>query len=49
MALNGTWDENYGAGGAPGGANIPITAPGSSVTFTYDHATHLISDDLPAR
>ena len=47
VAINESFDENYGAGGAPGGANIPITAPGGSVTFTYDHATHVISDDLP--
>ena len=24
------WDENYGAGGAPGGANIPFTVPAGS-------------------
>ena len=47
VALNGSWDENYGAGGAPGGANIPLTAPGGQITFTYDHATHRITDDLP--
>ena len=47
VALNGSWDENYGAGGAPGGADISLTAPGTPITFTYDHATHLISDDLP--
>ncbi|HET8953397.1 MAG TPA: pullulanase-type alpha-1,6-glucosidase [Solirubrobacteraceae bacterium] len=47
VALNNSWDENYGAGGAPGGANIPITAPGGTVTFTYDHHTHVISDDVP--
>src|SRR6478735_6219134 len=47
VALNNSWDENYGAGGAPGGANIAITAPGGPVTFTYDHATHVISDDVP--
>ena len=47
VALNNSWDENYGAGGAPGGANIPITAPGGPVTFTYDHHTHVISDDAP--
>jgi len=49
VALNDSWDENYGAGVAPGGANIPITAPGGPVTFTYDHATHMISDDTPGR
>ncbi|SNT64250.1 alpha-1,6-glucosidases, pullulanase-type [Asanoa hainanensis] len=47
VALNGSWDENYGAGGAPGGANIPLTAPGGLLTFTYDHATHRIVDDAP--
>jgi pullulanase-type alpha-1,6-glucosidase len=47
VALNNSWDENYGAGGAPGGANIPLTAPGGAVTFTYDHRTHVISDDAP--
>jgi pullulanase-type alpha-1,6-glucosidase len=47
VALNNSWDENYGAGGAPGGANIAITARGGPVTFTYDHATHVISDDTP--
>ena len=47
VALNGSWDENYGAGGAPGGSNIPLDAPGGPLTFTYDHATHVISDDAP--
>ena len=28
VALNDAWDENYGAGGAPGGANIPIDRAG---------------------
>jgi pullulanase-type alpha-1,6-glucosidase len=45
VALNSSWDENYGAGGAAGGANIALTAPGGPVTFTYDHGTHIISDD----
>jgi pullulanase-type alpha-1,6-glucosidase len=47
VALNNSWDENYGAGGAAGGANIPITAAGGPVTFTYDHQTHVIADDVP--
>jgi len=47
VALNGTWDENYGAGGAAGGADIALTAPGGPVTFTYDHNTHVIADDVP--
>ena len=37
-----SWDENYGAGGAPGGANISVTVPsaGAKTTFVYDSATH---------
>ena len=49
VAINRSFDENYGAGGAAGGANIPMVAPGGPVTFTYDHETHVISDDLPER
>ena len=29
------WDENYGAGGAPGGANIPFTVPGDGLVTTF--------------
>ncbi len=43
-ALNGTWDENYGAGGAPGGANIAYTSTGT-VSFYYDHASHWVTSD----
>ncbi|MBT2532187.1 pullulanase-type alpha-1,6-glucosidase [Arthrobacter sp. ISL-48] len=46
-ALNDSWAENYGADGIAGGANIPVQAPGGPVTFTYDHSTHRLSDDLP--
>ena len=39
-----SWDENYGAGGAPGGANIPFTATdGKPVTFRYTLATHVLT------
>ncbi len=47
VAVNGSWDENYGAGGAPGGSNLALAAPGGRVTFTYDHATHVMAVDLP--
>ena len=48
VALNDGWDENYGAGGSPGGANIALALAGdTNVTFTYDHATHVISDNAP--
>lgn len=43
-ALNETWDVNYGAGGVQNGANIAFTvsAPGSTVTFTYNSTTHVL-------
>jgi len=45
VTINESWDENYGAGGTPGGANIPfeVTQAGVSVTFTYNPATHVLS------
>ncbi len=47
VALNNSWGENYGAGGAAGGADIALAAPGGPITFRYDHATHLITDSTP--
>ncbi|MGA8978029.1 MAG: pullulanase-type alpha-1,6-glucosidase, partial [Pedococcus sp.] len=44
-AINKAWDENYGAGGRPGGDNISYTAPSGPVTFYYDHATHWVTSD----
>ncbi len=40
-----SFDENYGAGGAPGGANIGFSVPGDGVitTFSYVLATHLLT------
>jgi pullulanase-type alpha-1,6-glucosidase len=40
-----SWDENYGAGGARDGANIPftVTADGDRTTFSYDLATHVLT------
>lgn len=47
VAHNLSWDENYGAGGVPGGANVPFTAPGGKpVTFTYVLATHVLSIEV---
>ncbi|MGQ0602912.1 MAG: pullulanase X25 domain-containing protein, partial [Anaerolineales bacterium] len=42
VAINEGWDENYGAGGAPGGANIPFTIPGPGflVTFSFNSSTN---------
>ncbi len=42
-ALNGSWTENYGAGGVRDGGNIVLDHPGGAVTFRYDHGTHVIS------
>ncbi|MDQ1740008.1 MAG: hypothetical protein QOE53_1660 [Pseudonocardiales bacterium] len=40
-----SWDVNYGAGGVPGGANIPfkVTNAGEAVSFSFDSGTHLLS------
>ena len=45
VAINEAWDENYGQGGVPGGANIPFTVPvdNAKVTFTYDGTTHVLT------
>lgn len=45
VAVDGTWDENYGAGAVPGGANIPYTHDGGPVSFYYDHRTHWVASD----
>jgi len=46
VAVGGTWDENYGAGGAPGGDDIAYTVTGDGpqqVTFVYDATTHQVT------
>ena len=44
VAINKSWDENYGAGGALNGGNIGYTNPSSTtpIKFYYDHRTHNI-------
>ncbi|HSK51784.1 MAG TPA: alpha-amylase, partial [Clostridia bacterium] len=45
-ALNDAWDENYGAGGVPGGPNIALGLDATTaVKFFYDHASHWITDN----
>jgi pullulanase len=45
-ALNGTWDENYGANAAHNGANIAFTQPADGpVKFFYDHGTHWVTSN----
>lgn len=44
VALNRSWDVNYGANGEQDGPNIPFTAPeGEAVIFTFDPATNLLT------
>ena len=41
IAINGSWDENYGAGGVRDGANHSVTVPEQmDVTVYYNHTTH---------
>ncbi len=44
-----SWDENYGAGGAAGGDNIPFTVarPGN-VTFRFVSATNTLTVEVPS-
>ncbi len=43
VALNGSWDVNYGANGAPGGDNITYTHAGGPVTFYWNPTTKVVS------
>lgn len=46
VALNGSWDENYGKNASRGGADIPLEVNQQiKVTFYYDHLTHVVVDD----
>jgi glycosidase len=45
-ALNGGWEENYGAGAAANGPNIPLALDADTpMKFYYDHGTHWITDN----
>ena len=48
VALNGSWDVNYGLHALQNGPNIPLTTTGSpqSVTFYYDHKTHWVTENV---
>ena len=43
VAIDGTWDENYGAGAVRNGADIPLTSTGEPISFYYDHRTHFVT------
>src|SRR5215216_8032671 len=46
-ALNGSWDENYGANATPGGADLPLVLDEpTQVKFYYDRKTHWITDNF---
>jgi hypothetical protein len=43
VAMDGAWTVNYGSDGAQDGPNYALSlAADSTVTFTYDPATHLV-------
>ncbi len=47
VALNGSWDWNYGLHAQQNGPNIPLAlAAPQSVTFYYDHKTHWVTDNV---
>jgi hypothetical protein len=48
VALNESWDINYGQNGVPNGPNIPLHVPvdGTAVRFTYDPVSHIISHTI---
>ncbi|HEY0642367.1 MAG TPA: alpha-amylase family glycosyl hydrolase, partial [Nocardioides sp.] len=44
IAINGSWNENYGAGGAAGGADLPLVLQHpATLRFSYDDATHRLA------
>jgi pullulanase-type alpha-1,6-glucosidase len=47
VALNGSWDENYGAGGARNGPNLALSiGDAQPVRFYYDHKTKYIANNV---
>ncbi|CAN5233554.1 hypothetical protein BH24ACT10_BH24ACT10_03960 [soil metagenome] len=46
VAIDGAWDEDYGAGGVSDGGNIAFTtAAPTEVDFSYDESTHVVTQD----
>jgi alpha-amylase len=45
VAINDSWNENYGAGGAAGGENLKLSVPanGARYRFTWNQVTHVPS------
>lgn len=43
VAINGSWDVNYGANGVPGGPNASYHHAGGPITFYWDSRTHQLT------
>ena len=45
VAINESWDENYGANGAPNGSNISFSVPQAcaEIFFSYNSTTHVLT------
>lgn len=43
VAINGSWDVNYGANGVPGGPNASYHHDGGAVTFYWNSRTHQLT------
>ncbi|MCU7551439.1 T9SS type A sorting domain-containing protein [Chitinophagaceae bacterium LB-8] len=47
VAIDNSWDENYGQGGVPNGPNIPLTITGYvTLLFRYDPVTHIVTSSI---
>lgn len=47
VALNGTWDVNFGGNADVGGPNIALNVPeDQTVSFYYDHGTNWVADSV---
>ncbi len=48
VAINESWDENYGAGGAPGGDNLAftVTTDNEKVSFSYTASSHVLTIEV---
>jgi pullulanase-type alpha-1,6-glucosidase len=44
VAVGGSWDVNYGAGGVPNGDDVTYTHAGGPITFVYDSVSHQFLD-----
>ncbi|MBM7769288.1 pullulanase-type alpha-1,6-glucosidase [Glutamicibacter nicotianae] len=45
VAINGSWDLNYGVGGVAGGDNLKYSHEGGSVKFFFDPRNNIVQSD----